>query len=76
MAGQSTLRAVAGGYVQSGLQLAIGESGRLLNYASPYLQQQYNAAMLKGLNQDLASDVSTVSQLASQTEGQMTRTPS
>ena len=73
MAGQSTLRAVASGYVQSGLQLAIGESGRLLNYASPYLQQQYNAAMLKGLNQDLASDVSTVSQLASQTEGQMTR---
>jgi hypothetical protein len=69
--GKSTLRAVADGYVNSSFELAIGESGRLVKYASPYLQgikESYNLSKLSGMNSELASEVSTINQLAKQSE--------
>lgn len=76
MDGKSTLRAVTDGYVQSSLELAVGESGRLVKYASPYIQgakESYNLSRLSSLNSELGSEVSTINQLAKQTEGLSTR---
>jgi len=76
MQGDSTLVAVTKGYAQSGTELALGESGRLVKYAKPYInnvKESYNLTKLSKVNSELSSEISTVNQLAKQTEGQMTR---
>ncbi len=76
MQGKSTFQAVTDGYKQSGMELALGESGRLVKYAKPYIKsarESYNLAKLSKVNPNLSSEISTVKQLAGQTEGQMTR---
>jgi hypothetical protein len=76
MAGNSTLGAVTDGYVQSSFELALGESGRLVKYASPYVKgvtENYNLSKLSGMNSDLGSEISTINQLAKQTPGQVSR---
>jgi len=76
MQGDSTLTAITKGYAQSGFELALGESGRLVKYAKPYvsnLKESYNLTKLSKVNPNLSSEISTVNQLAKQTEGQVTR---
>jgi hypothetical protein len=76
MEGKSTYQAVKDGYVQSGFELALGESGRLLKYASPYVKsakESYNLVKLSKVNSQLSSEISTINQLAKQCESQITR---
>ncbi len=71
MDGKSTLRAVAEGLAQSSFELAVGESGRLFKYAQPYLEkirESRNLAKLADASPDLASEVSTINQLARQSD--------
>jgi hypothetical protein len=69
--GDSTLAAVTKGYAWSSFELGLGESGRLLKYASPLLKRakdSYNLSKLSTLNQDLSSEISTIHQLAGQAD--------
>jgi len=71
MDGKSTFQAVTDGLKQSSFELALGESGRLLKYASPYIKSakdSYNLTKLSNLNSELSSEVSTINQLAKQTD--------
>ncbi|MBI4288645.1 MAG: hypothetical protein HY671_09490 [Chloroflexi bacterium] len=71
MDGKSSLRAVAEGFAQSSFELALGESGRLFKYAEPYLEkirESRNLAKLADASPDLASEVSTINQLARQSD--------
>jgi len=68
---KSTLRAVAGGFGQAGFELSLGEAGRLVKYAQPAinnLKESYALSKLSGMNADLASEVSTINQLAKQSD--------
>jgi hypothetical protein len=69
--GDSTLAAVAKGYAWSSFELGLGESGRLLKYASPLLKRakdSYNLSRLSSISQDLSSEISTIHQLAGQAD--------
>ena len=71
MEGKSTYQAVKDGYVQSSFELALGESGRLVKYVSPYIkgaEESYNLTRLSKYNSELSSEVSTINQLANQAE--------
>lgn len=71
MEGKSTLRAVTEGYATASFELALGESGRLLKYAQPLLndaKDSYKIYKLSQLNKDLSTEISTINQLAGQAD--------
>jgi len=74
--GDSGKWAVTKGFAQSGFELALGESGRLLKYAKPLVddaKQAYNMYKLGKVNPNLKAEISTINQLANQTDDLMTR---
>lgn len=76
MDGDSAAWAVTKGFAQSGMELGLGESGRLLKYAKPLVDKAkdgVNMWRLGKINPNLKAEVSNIQQLAAQTEGQMTR---
>ena len=69
--GDSTFKAVAKGYFWSSFELGLGESGRLVKYARPLLDQakdKYNLFRLSGVSQELSTEVSTINQMANQAD--------
>jgi hypothetical protein len=79
--GKSTTSAIADGLMQTTTEVISGEIiGQGIKFASPYvknaysgLKEGYNLSKLAKVNPDLASEVSTINQLANQTEGQVSR---
>jgi hypothetical protein len=71
--GDSATWAVTKGFAQSGFELALGEAGRVIKPLADYAKTQYAWSKLGQAGANLKSELSTVSQLAKQTEGQLTR---
>ncbi len=66
---KSTLRAVTDGYAHSGISLALGESGRLVKYAKPVIddvKDTVNMWRIGRINDGLKTELSTIDQLARQ----------